>query len=204
MLDGPYRVGPWPGLTPSGGRALLGCAALLAVFQVLVGNPQRALPDLPLLGALSMAPLVLATRIVCAPGAASAVCGAYLLSRTLVSLVEPSIQPPPLLLPAALAFDVTLWLRRGDLIRLRDMWPRKQLRWRTKPKPPVRRIETWRAIAAGAAFGLTLGLVEPSYELLLGAEPSLWAGADLLRAAAATVIGCAILALGLSGRGRAS
>ena len=35
-LRGPYRAGPWPGLTPAGAGVLLGCALLLAGGQLIV------------------------------------------------------------------------------------------------------------------------------------------------------------------------
>ena len=125
MLRGPYRVGPWPGLTPTGALILLGCAVLLAaVAETVVGSPRRALPDLPILAVGTLVPMLLGTRIVRAPGAASAICGAYLMPRTLISLVEPRLEPPPLLLVPALAFDLALWARAADLARIANAWPR--------------------------------------------------------------------------------
>ncbi|HTD76549.1 MAG TPA: hypothetical protein VK898_02855, partial [Chloroflexota bacterium] len=124
MLDGPFRVGPWPGLSPRGGAVLMGCAVLLGIASAATGDPRGAMPDLPVLGITSLLPMLLATRIVNAPGAASAVCGAYLLPRTLLSLFYPSVEPPPLLLVPTIAFDLALWLRGSDLRELGRMWPR--------------------------------------------------------------------------------
>ena len=204
MLDGPFRVGPWPGLTPRGGGVLLGCALLLGIASAATGDPRGALPDLPVLGITSLLPMLLATRIVNAPGAASGVCGAYLLSRTLVSLVDPAVEPPPLLLVPSVAFDLVLWLRAADLARLASVWPRRDAIWRKRPPRAVRRLEWWRAMCAGGVFGLSLSLVEPPFAVLLGADPSRWAGPEIAAAGGLTALGCAIVAaVGLSGRGRA-
>src|SRR5260370_32640221 len=112
---GPYRLGPWPGLTPRGAGVLIGCALLIGLAQTLLGPPGTAVPDLPLLGLTALLPMALATRIVRAPGAASAACGAYLMPRALLSLAQPGLELPPLLLVPAVAFDLALWLQRGDL-----------------------------------------------------------------------------------------
>jgi hypothetical protein len=148
--SGRYRAGPWPGLAPAGAGVLLGCALLLAGGQLVSGDDPRApLPDLPLLAVLGLCPLVLATRLVGAPGVASAVCGAYLLPRALLSLVDPSIAPPPLLLVPALAFDVSAWLRAGDLATLIRVWPRGQSTWRRRgPHRP-------RSLRAKTTAGMT-------------------------------------------------
>src|SRR5438105_5797515 len=128
---GPYRAGPWPGLTPRGAGVLLGCALLLAGGQLIVGPPRQPLPDLPLLAATAFVPLGLAGRLTLTPGAAAAVCGAYLLPRSLLSLVDPSVEPPPLLLVAALAFDVSLWLQPRDIASVFAAWRRKHRIWPT-------------------------------------------------------------------------
>ena len=205
MLRGPYRVGPWPGLTPTGAFILLGCAVLLAaVAETVVGSPRRALPDLPILAVGTLVPMLLGTRIVRAPGAASAICGAYLMPRTLISLVEPRLEPPPLLLVPALAFDLALWARAADLARIANAWPRREHRWRKRPRPSRRRLDWWRAALAGGVYGLVLSVVEPPFATLYGADPSSWIPADVRLAGSLAVVGCGLVALSLSGRGTAS
>jgi hypothetical protein len=205
--DGPYRTGPWPGLTPAGAGVLLGCALLLAGGQLVLGDPRAPLPDLPLLAILAMGPMALATRLVGAPGAASAVCGAYLLPRTVLSLVDPSIEPPPLLLVPALAFDVSAWLRASDLANLRYLWPGNQSAWRRQRRGSrslrptqadvtggvtprfyaggwrrglvgPRRCGRGRLAVASAIFGGMLALIEPPFAVLLGADPAVWSGSE--------------------------
>jgi hypothetical protein len=176
-------------LTPSGGVLLVSCAILLAGGQLLLGEPRRPWPDLVLLAVTTLLPLALATRIVQAPGAASAVCGVYLLPRTLISLIEPSIEPPPLLLVPALAFDLSAWLRASD------PW------WRRRDRT-VRRVTRRRATLAGAVFGLVLSVIVPPFALLLGGNAADWAAPDLWTATVASAIGCALI--GLSARGRGS
>ena len=175
MLRGPYRAGPWPGLTVNGAIVLIACAALLAVGQVLIGPPRGALPDLAVVGVTALLPMCIAMRLIQAPGAASAVCGAYLLPRTLISLLQPSIELPPLLLAPALAFDVVWWfsLPRGQVA------------------------------LAGAAYGLIFSVVQPPYAVLLGGDPALWSGQTLVTAALAT-IGASTVIAPLSVRGRAT
>jgi hypothetical protein len=174
MLAGPYRAGPWPGLTPSGAGVLLACAVLLAVGQVLIGPPTQALPDLAVVGVTVLLPIAIAVRIVQSPGAASAVCGAYLMPRALLSLLQPDIELPPLLLVAALAFDVALWYR---------------------PRAPrsASRLTRARATVAGAAFGLALAMAEPPFAILQGGDPALWSGPILWVGGAATAIACAVV-----------
>ena len=204
MLEGPYRVGPWPGLTPSGAGVLLGCALLLGVAAALTGDPRRAMPDLPILALSSLAPLLVATRIVNAPGAASAVSGAYLLPRALISLLDPAVQAPPLLLVPALALDLTLWLRAADVHELARAWPgrtqpwrkRESRPWRKRESRPTRRPGTWRRAAAGAVFGLALSLVEPPFAVLLGADPATWSASQIVPGAVLAVVGCALLSAG--------
>ena len=206
MLHGPYRVGPWPGLRPSGAAVLLGCALLLGLAALLVGSPRRALPDLPLLALFGLVPMAVATRIVKAPGAASAVCGAYLMPRTLISLVEPTLDPPPLLLLPALAFDVSLWLRAADLARLRQLWPRRQSARRRRTPAARRTLHHWRASVAGAVFGSVLTVVEPPYARLLGSDPSGWTASSLLVAGCLAAAACSVAAFLVvsSDRGTAS
>ena len=150
---GPYRSGPWPGLTWRGAALLLAHALLLAAGQVALGRPQQPMPDLVLLAVLSLAPLALATRLVQAPGVASAVCGAFLLPRALANLLNPTLELAPLLLVPALVFDVATWLRASDLAGLRDLLPRRRRVWRRRVRSPRRlapfargdrRCELWR------------------------------------------------------------
>jgi hypothetical protein len=201
---GPYRAGPWPGLTPAGARVLLACAAFLAVGQVLIGPPMRPLPDLAVIGATALLPLLVAVRLVRAPGAAMAVCGAYLLPASLVSLLRPSIPPPPLLLVPAAALELTLWLNATHFTAFTDLLPRRE--------PPIQRPRAAaqgtptrvRAALAGAAFGLTLAIVEPAYQVFLGSDPTLWTGPARWLALPLTAVVCAGLATLLSARGTAS
>jgi hypothetical protein len=190
VLSPPYRIGPWPGLTLSGAGVLLGCALLLAVTQWFAGDTTRSLPDVPLVALTALLPMAVSTRIVNAPGAASAVCGAYVLPRAVVSLADQSQPLPPLLLVAALAFDIALWLRAGD--------------FRRRPRQRVnRQVTSPRAAAAGAVFGVTFALVEPPFAIFLGANPSPLSGPGALLAVALSGIGCALVAA-LSVRGTAS
>jgi hypothetical protein len=183
---------------------LLLCAVLLAAIQVVVGTPGRPVPDLVILSLGALLPLAVATRIVDAPGAASAACGAYLLPRTLLSLMEPSLEPPPLLLVPALVFDLSLWARSADLARLKSVWPRRQSMWRRRP-PKVNRIRTpLRAAIAGGLFGLTAAGLQPTYAVLLGADASIWSGTLLWLAVALSVAACAGLSAVVSGRGTGS
>jgi len=181
---GPYRVGPWPGLTARGAGVLIGCALLLGGIQMFFsggGVPKRAWPDLSAVAIGSLVPLVLATRVVKAPGAASAVCGAYLLPRSLASLMDAAIDPPPLVLVSAVAFDLVLWVRRSDLSIKR--------RVSRVPRQPT----VWRGALAGAAFALSFVLVEPAYSALLGADVTAFQTADVALAAAVAVVACAAL-----------
>jgi hypothetical protein len=199
-LNGPYRAGPWPGLTPAGAGVLLGCALLLAGGQLIVGTPSRPIPDLPILAACAFAPLALATRLTRIPGAAAAVCGAYLLPRSLLSLVDPGLDPPPLLLVPALVFDLSLWLAAGDMANLRNLWPGRQKPWRKRHRHP-RQPGLFRAFLAGALFGLTLAVLEPPFVILLGADPATWSVPAVIEAGAACTAICALLALFIPGTG---
>jgi hypothetical protein len=200
VRDGaPYRVGPWPGLSPKGAECLLACALLLGGGQLLLEPPRQALPDLPLLSVLAFVPLALATRLVLAPGAASAVCGAYLLPRTLASLLDPSLEPPPLLLVPALAFDLCAWLRASDLANLAYLWPRRRSAWRKRDRQP-RRLRRWQATLAGAVFGAVLAVIEPPFALLLGGDPTGWSGTPLVLASGLSALGCALVGFALSAR----
>ena len=199
MSPGVYRAGPWPGLTPRGAAVLLACAVLLGLGQVLIGPTNAAWPDLPVLGLTAFVPLAIATRLTQIPGAAAAVCGAYLLPRTLISLVEPSIEPPPLLLVPAIAYDLGLWLRPGHLAGVAQVWPARGGAWRRRPNRERRRIGGWRAAGAGALFGLALALVEPPFAILLGDDPNDWVGTTLWAAVAGCVGICALLGLSVRG-----
>src|SRR6185312_14653232 len=99
----------------AGAGLLLACAAFLAIGQILVGPPRQPLPDLPVVAATALVPLAIATRLVGMPGAAVAVCGAYLLPASLVSLLFGEQAQPPLLLAPAFAFDLGLWLDHSRL-----------------------------------------------------------------------------------------
>jgi hypothetical protein len=180
----------------------VGCALLLGGGQLLLNSPRQAWPDLPLLTVLACVPLALATRTVLAPGAASAMCGAYLLPRTLLSLLDPTIEPPPLLLVPAVAFDLSAWLRPSDFTGLARIWPRQRSVWHKRDRLP-RRLRRWRAATAGAVFAVALAAVEPPFAMLLGGDPAAWSGAPLLVATAWSVVGCAIVGLAVSGRGTA-
>jgi hypothetical protein len=205
VTERPLRAGPWPGLTPLGAGVLLCSAALLGVGQLLTGQPRQPLPDLAALGVSAFVPLMLAARVVRMPGAAAAACGAYLLPRTLLSLVDSRIEPPPLLLVPALAFELAAWLHASDLAALGHAWPRKhKLRaWRSRDRRS--RQLTWRrGTLGGAAFGIALSAIEPPFAVLLGADPATWSGADLWLAAALCTAACAAIGAGLSARGTAS
>jgi hypothetical protein len=201
---GPYRAGPWPGLTPAGAGVLLGCALLLAAGQVIFAAPTRPLPDLPVLAAVAFAPVALATRLTKVPCAAAAVCGAYLLPRSLLSLVEPGLEPPPLLLVPALMFDVGLWLRAGDLTNIVNLWPGRRQAWRKRHRSSRRQLGSLRAPIAGGLFGLTLAALEPSFVVLLGADPATWSGPSVIEATLVRAVICALLALIVPGGGAAN
>ena len=95
ILEGPYRAGPWPGLTVRGALLILAHTLVLAAFA------ESWLP-------LTVLPMLSATWLMRMPGVASAVLGAYLLPRSLLSLFIGATLPP-LLLPSAMAFDVVVW-----------------------------------------------------------------------------------------------
>ena len=203
--DAPFRWGPWPGLTGRGAAVLLADALLLAGTQWLLGTAEisvadrAALPWLPLVSAGAAGALALAAGLLRMPGAASAAVGVYLLVRSLPSLLLPALAPPPLLWPPTLLLDFVLWLRRDDLERLLDAWPRSRAdrmrrAWRRRPKAGPRTFGPRRAAVAGALFGVALAVLEPPYDLLLGADPSRWqieavAAAVLLSALSAALTG---------------
>ena len=189
---GAYRLGPWPGLSPRGAAVLLANALLLAGGELLLGAPGQAFPDLPLLAIVSLVPVALATVLVQAPGTASAVCGAYLLPRSLLSLASPGVPlPPPLVVPA-LAFDVIGWLRPSDLAALRNAWPGRRNVWRVRDRRP-RALGPWRTGLAGAAFGASLAALEPAFVLLLGADPTRWSISDVVVGAGLSSLAGAVL-----------
>jgi hypothetical protein len=181
---------------------LLLCAALLGLTQRIVGEPSRAWPELAVLAVSAFVPIALATRIVAMPGAASAVAGAYLLPRALLSLVDPSTPPPPLLLVPAVACDLAAWLRPSDFTALRKVWPRSDRSWPARRDRSPRRLSPPRAALAGAKFALTLAAVEPPFALLLGANPAAWLTSDVASAALAASVACAAIGLALSRLGR--
>jgi hypothetical protein len=150
MTRRPLRAGPWPGLTPLGGIVLLGCAALMAVGRAPFGEPSQPLPDLVTLALVTFAPVMLAARVVHMPGAAAAACCAYLLPRTLISLIDPSTEPPPLLLVPAVAFEVAAWLRPSDVRAVTRVWPWPTWSWRWRDRPP-RQAGPSRAASPGQA-----------------------------------------------------
>jgi hypothetical protein len=197
-----YRAGPWPGLTPRGAGLLLGCAVFLAIGQIMVGPPTRPLPDLAVVGVTALLPLVAGARIVEMPGSASAIVGAYLLPASLVSLLVPAVQPPPLLLVPAIAFDLALWLQRAHVTALTELWPGRRAVRHRRGSP--RRPTTLRAACAGAAFGLVLALVEPAFRLFLGAPPAVWSAPNLWAATLVTTATCGVLGTLLTARGTAA
>jgi hypothetical protein len=185
---GPYRAGPWPGLTPRGAGLLLAHALLLAAGQILVGPPQNLLPDLPIQAVLALAPLALATRLVHAPGAASAVCGAFLLPRSIATLLDPTLGLPPPLLAPAFAFDILAWIRSSDLADLRHALPGQRNVWRRRNRDP-RRLRRGRIAAAGAVFGAIL--------VILQASPSV----EMALAGSIAAVLCTLVAVSVTGTG---
>ena len=193
---------------------LLACAAFLAIGQLLVGPPSRPLPDLVVLAATALVPVVIGVRIVQTPGAASAICGVYLLPASMLSLVVPSIPPPPLLLVPAVAFDLALWLEPAHIINLlpRSLVAHMPPRWRAsltgrgasrQRSGGALKPSKARATVAGGTFGVVLGLVEPPFRLFLGAEPVVWSEQSIAAATLAAAIVCAAIATLLTVRGRA-
>jgi hypothetical protein len=184
---------------------VLACAGFLAVGQLLIGPIVRPLPDLPVLGVTTLVPLALAERIVRVPGAATAACGAYLLPRSLISLLVPTIPQPPLLLVPTITFDLALWLDTSHLAVVLDVLPARVRVWSARPKSRASRVTFSRArsVVAGGVFGLVLSLVEPSYQVFLGGDPAIWTGPAVWVAAFATTVICAALATILTVRGRA-
>lgn len=181
---GGYRRGPWPGLTGRGAGLLIVVAVCLVGCEAALGpaawdaSQQVALPFLPLEATLSVMPLVLVARLTSMPWTATAVAGAYLLGRSLVSLIEPAVAAPPLILVGAMALDCTLWVQARDVARLADLWPRRgeaMARWAwRRERTSERGFRVGRAVAGGLAFALTLAIVEPPFSVLLGADPSAW------------------------------
>jgi hypothetical protein len=180
-----FRAGPWPGLTGRGAGVLLVCSAMLLGCELVVGLPGRAWPDLVWLSLVGVVPVLLGTAVVRAPGCASAVCGVYLMGRSLAALVEPSLELPPLLLPGAVACDLVVWLRRSDFRR-----PSRAV-WRRRSRAP-RQVTTSRAALGGAAFGVVLALVEPPFAVLLGSDPSGWSADQVGLAGGVAGLACAL------------
>jgi hypothetical protein len=187
----PLRVDPWPGLTGAGATLLLAHALLLAGTQLALGpadaevGARSALPYLPLAATGATLTLILAARTYQMPGAATAVCGTYLLGRSLVTLLVPTVAPPPLFLVGAMAFEFVLWLRPSDFAALWGVWPMRMGRPRVEPEQPgePRAFTCGRAALGGAAFGLLLAAQEPPFELLLGGDPAAWSPLAVLLAA---------------------
>jgi hypothetical protein len=173
-------------LTGRGAGVLLVCAAMLLGSELVVGTARRAWPDLVWVGVFAVVPPLVATCLVRAPGCASAVCGVYLLGRSLASLVEPRLDLPALLLPSAVACDLAVWLRRADLRP-----PGRRQVWRRRPRPD-RRLTMWRAALGGLVFGLVLALVQPPFAILLGSDPAAWPVSQQLLAGTSAGVGCAL------------
>jgi hypothetical protein len=173
-------------LTGRGAAVVLLCGCLLVGFELMAGSPRRAWPDVVWLGVLAVVPALVGTCLVRAPGCASAVCGVYLLGRSLASLVEPSLELPPLLLPSAVACDLAVWLRWAD-VRPR----RRGQVWRRRARVE-RRVTTGRAALGGLVFGVVLAVVEPPFAMLLGSDPAGWAVSQQLLAATSAGVGCAL------------
>lgn len=182
-MNNPYRAGPWPGVTPRGGRVLLGCAVFLAVGQVLVGVPKQPLPDLPVVAVTALLPLAVAVRITHIPGAASAVCAAYLVPASVLALFRETLGQPPLLLVPAMVFDAALWLL---------------------PVYAKRLPAHLHAVVAGALFGAVFALLEPTFRQFLGADPATWSGPSVWIAFVASSLACAAIAPVVSARGTAA
>ncbi|MBI2756017.1 MAG: hypothetical protein HYX52_04820 [Chloroflexi bacterium] len=189
---GPFRSGPWPGLTPAGARLVLALAGGLGGTQLVLGAPEvdiaarAAFPWLPLAALGSLFILALAGRILPEPGVLSAVAGAYLLPRTLVSYLVPEVAPPLALWPAAFALDVCLWLRREHVAGAGAFLPglrpvARRLAFSPTPAQPFRPSQR-RARWAGLLAGLVLAAVELPYDLILGAPPASWIGVPGLAA----------------------
>ncbi len=137
ILGGPYRAGPWPGLTLRGAGLVLLHALVLAVLA------EMWVP-------LTVLPVLSATWLMRMPGVASGVVGAYLLPRSVLSLAL-GMALPPLLLAPAMAFDVLVWLRADDLPRL------KRNKWRKRNRSP-RELKLWRVAAAAIVYEALLVL----------------------------------------------
>lgn len=175
---GPLRAGPWPGLTSRGTSQVLAAALLIGGGQLLLAPAelsaqQRAeLPWLPLVALAAALGFLVAAATTGIPGAAAAACGAYLLPRSVLSLLVPELDPPALLIPSATACELALWTRARDLQRLSDVWPRKgnaRLKrvWQARGRSR-RAITPRRAMLAGAVSGVLLALIEPAQALVLG------------------------------------
>jgi hypothetical protein len=136
ILGGPYRAGPWPGLTLRGALLIVLHAGLLAILA------ETWWP-------LSVLPLLTITVLMRMPGAASAVSGAYLLPRSLLTLTG-ALGMAPLLLAPAMAFDLVVWLRADDI-------PRRRSRWRKRDRRP-RTVRAWRLALATVVFEVLLYL----------------------------------------------
>jgi hypothetical protein len=170
----------------------------LGIGQLLVGPPQKPLPDLTVVAVTALLPMVVAVRIEKMPGAASGVCGVYLLPASTIALLQPTLAPPPLLLVPAIAFDLALWLQPEHVAAVVP-W----LRHTSRPQP-AQGLNTRRAIFAGAAFGVVLTVVEVPFRLFLGGDPTAWSGAGVWLAAISSAIVCGGLATLVNDRGTAA
>lgn len=129
-------------------------------------------------------------------------CGVYLLPASLVSLLLPGVSTPPLLLVAALVYDLALWLEPRHFQAILEVVPRR-IAWR-RGRASDERPSGVRAALAGGAFGLVLSLVEPPFRVFLGADPANWSGPGEWLGAAACTLSCALVGTLLTFRGTAA
>jgi hypothetical protein len=120
--------------------------------------------------------------------------------RSLLSLLLPEFELPPLLLVAAVVFDLSLWLRASDLANLLHSWPSRRNTWHKRERGP-RQPSLLRWSAAAGLFGLTLAAIEPSFAVLLGADPAVWSGSEVVVAAGLSTAAGALLGLSVRGKG---
>jgi hypothetical protein len=72
------------------------------------------------------------------------------LPRTLISLIDPTTEPPPLLLVPAVTFELAAWLRPSDVLAVTRAWPWPTWARRWRDRPP-RQAGPWRAASRGQA-----------------------------------------------------
>jgi len=133
-------------------------------------------------GVTALLPMAIAVRVTQVPGAASAVCAAYLVPASVLALFQDTLAQPPLLLVPAMVFDAALWLLPAYARRL---------------------SAHLHAVVAGAVFGAAFGVLEPAFRLFLGGDPGTWTGPIVWIATIATGGACAVIAPVLSARGTA-